>query len=98
MTRITFENVTISLTAPNGRAAYDALVALFTTPAAYDAEVAFCTDRYVAQETLTRTVEGPTSDLWELQTPDDDREARATWESASAQTQRDLTGQPDLPF
>lgn len=101
MTRITFENVSISLTAPDARAAYDRLCALLQTPEALDADLLFCTDTYVVQpaDPTAPCTDGPTSDLtaW-----DDDltaeRAARAEWEAASAQTRRDLTGTPDPLF
>lgn len=72
MTRTTFENVTISLTAPNAAAAYDRLVALLSTADALDAEVTYCTSTYIEQSLRLRpdgqldapSVEGDTSELW----------------------------------
>lgn len=98
MSRITFENVSISLTAPDARAAYDRLCALFQTAEAFDADLLFCTDTYVQVEDGHFTLEGPTRDLYAV-SPDDDataeRAARAEWEAALPQTRRDLAGTPD---
>lgn len=68
MTRTTFENVTISLTAPTAADAYTQLIALLTAAPGLAAQISICTDRYTAQPADTldgRTVDGPTSDLYD---------------------------------
>lgn len=64
MTRTTFENITISLTAPDATAAYDALCALLSTDAARDLQVSFCTDTYIRETAGGPTIDGRTADLF----------------------------------